>query len=482
MEVVVIVPKVYNSINNSPSRWTIFPVEPASVATALKLSGHVVTGIDLNLLPQPTDINLEAKIRSINPDVAVFIPQWLGRYDMKAIDSTSFDTVKRAAPGCVRINTGVQATLYPDMELESGYPFEYGLRGEVEETLLALLDAISFGSNLKAIPGLFYVNNGSKYISEKIPSFDLSRMEAVDESIFPRHNYLDRVERGNFRYPRDGQPLTYTQTSRGCHYKCRFCSVIYLRDYSFRQKRLDVIFKEIENGLAAGAKEIHFLDELFGRDRAFLGQFCDEIESRGLQFNWFATCGIPVGYLDLDILKRLKKSGMYRVKIPFESASPRVLNKLLKKPNTVSQGWDVANAVKKTGLETIAAFLVGMPGESKDEMAQTVAMAHDIGFDYTLFSIATPMGGSQLEADVLEQGLANRHEIREKIRGDSVFFETDELKERDLFEVRWKIWSDINFASQAKTKKIAKMFGISENEAADMGVVARQRFQKYINN
>jgi radical SAM superfamily enzyme YgiQ (UPF0313 family) len=351
----------------------------------------------------------------------------------------------------------------------------------VEETLVALLNAITIGSNVEAIPGLFYTAGGTQFISEKIPSFDLNRMEAIDESIFSRHKYLDRVERGNFRYPRDGQPLTYTQTSRGCHYKCRFCSVIYLRNYSFRQKRMDVIFTEIQNGLAAGAKEIHFLDELFGRNREFLEHFCDEIERMGLKFNWFATCGLPVGYLDLDLLKRLEKSGMYRVKIPLESANPRVLNKLLKKPNTVSQGWEVARAVKKTGLETIAAFLVGMPGESKEEMAQTVEMAHDIGFDYTLFSIATPMGGSQLEADVLDQGLANRQEIREKIRGDSVFFETPELKERDLFEVRWKVWSDINFASQAKTKKIAKMFGISENEAAKMGDVARQRFDAYVN-
>ncbi|MBF0445860.1 MAG: radical SAM protein [Magnetococcales bacterium] len=479
MEVVVIVPKVYNSINNTPSRWTIFPVEPASVATALKLSGHAVTGIDLNLLPQPTDAALEANIKAIQPDVAVFIPQWLGRYDMKAIDPTSFDTVQRAAPSCIRINTGVQATLYPGMELNSGVSFEYGLRGEVEDTLVALLNTIAIGGNVKAIPGLFYASGDTHFISDKIPSFDLSRMEAVDELIFPRRNYLHRLERGNFRYPRDGQPLTYTQTSRGCHYKCRFCSVIYLRNYSFRQKRLDVIFSEIENGIAAGAKEIHFLDELFGRNREFLLQFCTEIERRGLKFNWFATCGLPLGYLDLELLKRLEKSGMYRVKIPFESASPRVLNKLLKKPNTVSQGWEVARAVKQTGLESIAAFLVGMPGESKEEMAQTVAMAHDIDFDYTLFSIATPMGGSQLESEVLEQGLASRQEIREKIRGDSVFFETDELKERDLFEVRWKIWSDINFASRAKTRKIAKMFGISENEAASMGLVARQRFQQY---
>ena len=116
MEVVVIVPKVYNSINNAPSRWTIFPVEPASVATALKLAGHDVIGIDLNLLPQPSDAALEEKIKSIKPDAAVFMPQWLGRYDMKAIDPTSFDTIQRAAPGCIRINTGVQATLYPDME------------------------------------------------------------------------------------------------------------------------------------------------------------------------------------------------------------------------------------------------------------------------------------------------------------------------------------------------------------------------------
>ncbi|MBF0382244.1 MAG: B12-binding domain-containing radical SAM protein [Magnetococcales bacterium] len=479
MEVVVVVPQVYNSINNTPSRWIIFPVEPASVASAIKLAGHSVTGIDLNLLPQPTESALFTKIESIKPDVVVFIPQWLGRYDMKAVDPASFNTVKQAHPNCIRINTGVQATLYPDMELKSGLPFEYGLRGEVEETLVELLDILDKGGNVAQIPGIFYVADKSEFISEKIPSFDLKRMEAVDETVFPRRNYLDRVERGNFRFPRDGQPLTYNQTSRGCHYRCKFCSVIYLRDYSFRQKRMDVIFTEIENSLAAGAKEVHFLDELFGSNRTFLEQFCTEVKRRGLEFNWFATCGLPVGYLDLELLKRLEESGMYRVKIPFESANSRVLNKLLKKPNSVAQGWDVARAVKKTGLETIAAFLVGMPGESKKEMAQTVAMAQDIGFDYTLFSIATPMGGSQLEREVLEHGLANRNEIREKIRGDSVFFETDELKERDLFEVRWKIWSDINFATAAKVRKIAKMFGISENEAAKMEEVARQRFQKY---
>jgi anaerobic magnesium-protoporphyrin IX monomethyl ester cyclase len=480
MRVAVIVPQVFNSINNTPSRWTIFPVEPASVATVLKRLGHHVTGIDINLLPQPVDAALEAEIKTIKPDAAVFIPQWLGRYDMKAIDPTNFETVGRAAPGCIRINAGVQATLYPEMELKNHLPYEYGLRGEVEDTLPALLDAIASERNVETIPGLFHANNSSPFISETIPSFDLSQMEAVDESIFDRSSYLNRVERGNFRYPRNGQPLAYTQTSRGCHYKCRFCSVIYLRNYSFRQKSLEVIFTEIENALAAGAKEIHFLDELFGQDRSFLEAFCAEIAARGLKFNWFAMCGLPVGYLDLELLQRLEKSGMYRIKLPFESANPRVLNRLLKKPTTVAQGWEVAKSAKKTGIQTIAAFLVGMPGETREEMAETVAMARDIGFDYTLFSIATPIAGSQLEAEVLIQGLADREEIREKIRGDSVFFETDELKERDLLEARWQIWSEINFGSQAKTRKIAEMFGINEDEATAMSLVARERFKNYI--
>ncbi len=482
MRVAVIVPQVYNSINNAPSRWTIFPVEPASIATVLKHAGYDVAAIDLNMLPQPSEESLDDEVRAVKPDVAVVTPQWLARYDMKPVDPESFDAIKRGAPDCIRVNTGVQATLYPEMDLKGDLPFEYGLRGEVEETLPELLEAIAKGGNVEGVPGLFHKQNGKPFISDSVPSFDLGKMAAIDESLFDRRLYLDRVERGNFRYPRNGQPLSYTQTSRGCHYKCRFCSVIYLRDYSFRQKRLEVIFTEIENALAAGAKEIHFLDELFGRDRAFLEAFCGQIESRGLRFDWFAMCGLPVGYLDMELLQRLQKTGMYRVKLPLESANPRVLNRLLKKPYTVAKGWEVAQAAKKTGLETIAAFLVGMPGETRAEMEETVAMARELDLDYTLFSIATPIAGSQLETEVLAEGLSNREEIREKIRGDSVFFETEDLKKRDLLEVRWKVWSELNFGRPKKTENIARMFGIDIDAAAAMGTTAMERFHAHLNS
>lgn len=475
MKVAVIVPQVFNCINNAPSRWIIFPVESASAGAALKRAGHEVLGIDLNMLTEPVDAALEAQIQAFQPDAAVFVPQWLGRYDMDKVDATGFETLRRVAPDCVIINAGIQATLYPEMELENGPSFDYGLRGEVEETLPALLEIVATGQGTpEEIPGIFF----GGHVSEAIPTIDLAGIDAVDENIFSRKDYLGQVERGNYRYPRNGQPLTYAQTSRGCHYKCKFCSIIHLRDYTFRQKRLEVIFREIENALAAGAKEIHFLDELFGQGRAFLEAFCGEIERRGLVFDWFVICGLPVGSLDLELLQRLERAGMYRLFLPFESANPRVLNRLIKKPHTPAQGWEVAQAVKKTGIQTIAAFLIGMPGETRAEMAESVAMAREIDFDYTLFSIATPIAGSPLEADILAQGLADKAEIREKTLRDSVFFETGELKERDLMAVRWQVWSEINFHSAAKTEKIADMFGISVAEAAAMGEGAHARFQE----
>ena len=126
---------------------------------------------------------------------------------------------------------------------------------------------------------------------------------------------------------------------------------------------------------------------------------------------------------------------MYRLIAPFESGSDRVLREVVGKVySSTDQHHDVIKWAQKLDLELIGMFVVGMPGERRNEILATVNFAEEHPeIDYCVFSIATPMIGTRMTKKLVSEGAVKNTETVNKVIKRTVgLFNTDEFSEVEM--------------------------------------------------
>ena len=121
---------------------------------------------------------------------------------------------------------------------------------------------------------------------------------------------------------------------------------------------------------------------------------------------------------------------------------------------------------RKLDFELIGMFVVGMPGETRDEIHQTLKFAENHEeIDYTVFSIATPMIGTKMTKKLVANGnIQDVNKVNKVIKRTVGLYRTDEFSELDLGLIRAYDWDRINFSSEEKKQKYCKMVGINNME------------------
>ena len=164
-------------------------------------------------------------------------------------------------------------------------------------------------------------------------------------------------------------------SSRGCPYKCIFCSVKAVAGGKLRVRSPENVIDEIEYWYQKGYRKFNFVDDnfTFYRDRVY--KICDEIQRRGLK-NLKFTCagGIRADTVDHKLLARMKEVGFYYNAFGVEGGNDKVL-KSIKKGEKMEQ---IRSAIKDAcdlGYEVMLFFLVGSPGETWKDIEDSVAVA-----------------------------------------------------------------------------------------------------------
>ena len=121
------------------------------------------------------------------------------------------------------------------------------------------------------------------------------------------------------------------------------------------------------------------------------------------------ACQSRVSSVQKDgFLPILKKAGCEQIGFGMESGSPKILTYLKNNRVTVEQNQKAVDACKKTGIRTFASFMIGSPGETRQDMEMTVDFILASGLDDVEVMITTPYPGSRLWKDCEERGLINR--------------------------------------------------------------------------
>jgi radical SAM superfamily enzyme YgiQ (UPF0313 family) len=300
---------------------------------------------------------------------------------------------------------------------ESGYSVI--CYGEGERTVVELVHALENGLPLKDIDGISYLNEGKEV---KTPS--RKPIENLDEIPFAARELLDMEKYIGTWKTNTGIGVASAISSRGCPFSCSFCDK---RTFGGKMRfmspqkmieEMKLLYDEF------GAEMVYFEDDLFTVNRKRVLKFCSLMEKELPGKIWGAKSRVDT--IDHQMLSQMKQAGCVDLTFGVESGSQKILD-LLGKGITVHQIENAFRWVKETGIKAGMFLIIGVPGETQEDIEMTKRMITKLEPAYIDVSYLTPIPGTEI------------HEITKHLIRDGIDFSNYNLIEsvyrKDIFEV-----------------------------------------------
>lgn len=267
------------------------------------------------------------------------------------------------------------------------------VRGDGEETLSLLLDRLASGADWRDLQNISYLEDGTVRVNEYVkPSDDLDRFAFPDrEGLSAGHYYTPGMKKAM---------ATTVISSRGCPYRCAFCSV----PHQYRSRSAKNIVDELEYcNRQLGIQEFHFIDDLFNITPERVMEISDLIIRRGLDICWGFKAGC-IGVTD-EMLKLARQAGCVRIHYGVETWSDEGLAALNKKAR-VPQIRDAFARTRRAGIRPIAYMIIGCPHErTAADVMQGLRFVKSLKPDYVVFSLYTPYPDAPIFEEGVKKGL-----------------------------------------------------------------------------
>ncbi|MDD5156313.1 MAG: radical SAM protein [Candidatus Omnitrophica bacterium] len=413
------------------------PIGLGYLATAARKGGHQVEILDC----VKEKINLGAFASSLGAkdfDVAGFTVWSLALREVKE----SVAIIKRIKPKATVILGGPHPSALPGKTLEFFPQADFAFRGEGEGGFPLFLSALERGGDLRGVPGLVW-RRGSGIIAN-----DPSMADDLDTLGFPS---WDLIKPREYFMPGSliGKDTSVLTCTRGCPYSCTFCSAWITAGKKIRKRSIQNICQELDYlDKNYGIKIFDIPDENFTFDRNFVKEFCAAVIPYKKRFEFFLPNGIRLDSLDEEILFLMRKAGFRReVAVGIESGSERVL-KLMKKNLSLAMVREKVKLLRKAGFRPIGYFILGFPGETREDMEKTVALAIELKLSAAAFTPFAPMPGTEATCALIERGELPADFDFTSVTTDRVAYapsgmtrdELDVIRKRALlrFNLRWR--------------------------------------------
>lgn len=256
---------------------------------------------------------------------------------------------------------GSQVSAMPDFML-SHPEVDWVIRGEGERPLVELLKALKRGKGLDRVPGLGFKKQGELFLNRAAVNFKSGELPFPDLSDFPKERYLF-----------EKKPLCFIIASRGCPYRCSFCSVHCTFGHSYRKRSPDHILNELKQRYTEGYRVFDFEDDNFALDRKETLELCEKITAAFPQkdIQLLAMNGICYWTLDGDVLEKMRQAGFTHLNLSLVSLSGGLLRKI-RRPHSLPKYRAIVKKAAALGFKTVAYQILGLPGESVGSMIKTL--------------------------------------------------------------------------------------------------------------
>ena len=389
------------------------------------------------------------------------------------------DIVKSVDQQILTVLGGIYPTLLPDIALKFD-AVDFVIIGEAEVRFPELIRRLNEHQSLeKGFEGIGYRHEGRVRIVDRD-----TYIEHLDAVPFPDYtkvntrNYFQTYNKGSITSLPKAIPYADTITSRGCPFRCVFCSSRAINGRKIHYRSAENVLMEIDWLVEQySIRHITFNDDNFFLDKGRVMKIMQGLVDRNYGLSW-KTVNAAVYALDEDILEMIKKSGGYQLFLAVESGNQDVLKHIIHKPLNLEKVGKVVNICKKLGLQTTGIFMIGLPGETWDQIRETFRYAERMNFDCTMFNIATPLPCTEMYDIAKKKGYLDQDADFENLE----FFgfgkgtmTTEEFTPFELQVLRSFEWDRINFSSEQKKKINSEMLGISLEELDRLRKETRRR-------
>lgn len=357
------------------------PVAVGSLAGYLRKHGIRVNVLD----EEVTDVNPESIAAALE---GLEKPYIIGFSCLTAHVARAYEMsklVKQLYPECTIITGGLHASALPDESLAQP-SVDFVVRGEGEVALLQLYRALRSGHDWRQIGGLSY----------RLP--DGSIQHNPEAPLIPDLDDLPMFPYDMFTHPRYDKG--FITSSRGCPYRCTYCSQRMLTGTSYRYKSAQRIVRELEVLIDEyGQKQILFYDDNFSFKPKRVLEVCDLMVECGLHRKCSFSIQTRADNIPDSIIPHMRKANFVHVGFGMETGVER-LAKLIVKGETVADHVDAVKRCQRAGFETSLFMIFGLPTETAAEREETFQLVQRMNVQMSKYNNLIPYPGTPLYTDL----------------------------------------------------------------------------------
>ncbi|MBI5383340.1 MAG: radical SAM protein [Verrucomicrobia bacterium] len=226
---------------------------------------------------------------------------------------------------------------------------DFGIRGEGELSLVALLSALSNGSDWTGIPGLVFRRNGEVVVNSLRPLPLESGLDTTDRPVPLVEHYLQASGMMNL------------QTQRGCSHTCCYCTYPVIEGRTHRSRPPEVVAEELAQLQGLGVKYVVVVDSVFNSTEQHVVETCEAILRRNVTMRW--SCFLRPEGLTTELMKLMARAGLAHIEFGSDSFCDAVLEAYGKRL-TFEQINRSSELARQEGIDYCHYLICGGPGET----------------------------------------------------------------------------------------------------------------------
>jgi radical SAM superfamily enzyme YgiQ (UPF0313 family) len=285
---------------------------------------------------------------------------------------------------------------------------DYAVAGEGEYAILDLVEHLQGNRDIGDVTNLLFRDGEHIRANRRERITDLDALPLPDYSIV--HDYGGGYPGAR---PSMAQPSFHVMCTRGCPFKCRFCSSPVSWGSKVTYRKIANILEEVKMLVSQnGAKEIFFQDDTLNLKRVWFESLCDELIKSGLSKKVYFKAPFRANrnLIDKAILDKARAANFWLLFFGVESGNQSML-KDMNKSISVDEIKRAFQLTDEADIKPYASFILGFPNETHQTVKDSFDLVKDIKPSYGGFAVLDPFPGTGVYDEIVEQKLGNNLEL-----------------------------------------------------------------------